>query len=119
MKGLVRHLLRTRFELIIYHTGSERDAETQWAERHAERFISGPRSPAEWLHLIREDAPDVLFYPEIGMDPQCAKLAALRLAPLQVASWGHPITTGLPEIDLFFPATCSNHLTLKTIIASA
>ena len=28
-------------------------------------------------------------------------LAAHRLAPLQVASWGHPISTGLASIDLF------------------
>jgi 2-polyprenyl-3-methyl-5-hydroxy-6-metoxy-1,4-benzoquinol methylase len=29
-------------------------------------------------------------------------LATRRLAPLQVASWGHPITTGLPTIDMYF-----------------
>lgn len=29
-------------------------------------------------------------------------LAAHRLAPLQVAGWGHPVTTGLPTIDLYF-----------------
>ncbi|MBK1647619.1 tetratricopeptide repeat protein [Rhabdochromatium marinum] len=102
LKGLVRHRLRTWFELTIYHTGTEVDAETAWAKRHVERFVSGPRGHAEWLRLIREDAPDVLFLPEVGMDPLTCKLGALRLAPLQVASWGHPITTGLPEIDLFF-----------------
>jgi CRISPR-associated protein Csy1 len=29
-------------------------------------------------------------------------LASLRLAPLQCAAWGHPVTTGLPSIDAFF-----------------
>lgn len=42
-----------------------------------------------------------MFYPEVGMDPATCALAALRLAPLQVAGWGHPATTGLPSIDLF------------------
>jgi protein O-GlcNAc transferase len=28
-------------------------------------------------------------------------LAALRLAPLQVAGWGHPVTTGLPTMNAF------------------
>lgn len=115
LKGFVRHLLRTQFELIIYHTGSETDGETHWAARQAECFVTGPRSPNEWIELIRADAPDVLFFPEVGMDPLSCKLAVLRLAPLQVASWGHPITTGLPEIDLFFsglllePADAQSH----------
>jgi protein O-GlcNAc transferase len=32
------------------------------------------------------------------------QLAAQRLAPVQLASWGHPSTTGLPTIDLFLSA---------------
>ena len=44
---------------------------------------------------------DALLYPEIGMDPVCAKLAALRLAPVQAVGLGHPMTTGLPTMDAF------------------
>jgi predicted O-linked N-acetylglucosamine transferase (SPINDLY family) len=38
------------------------------------------------------------------MDPTTAKLAAMRLAPVQAAAWGHPLTTGLPSIDYFLSA---------------
>jgi len=38
------------------------------------------------------------------MDPMSVKLASLRLAPLQAASWGHPETTGLPTIDTYLSA---------------
>ena len=32
------------------------------------------------------------------------KLASSRLAPVQVASWGHPETSGLPTIDYYLSA---------------
>jgi predicted O-linked N-acetylglucosamine transferase (SPINDLY family) len=54
--------------------------------------------------VIADDSLDVLIYPEIGMEPLIEKLAAMRLAPLQCALWGHPDTTGLPTIDVFFSA---------------
>ena len=38
------------------------------------------------------------------MDATTAKLAALRLAPVQAASWGHPETSGLPTIDYYLSA---------------
>jgi hypothetical protein len=53
---------------------------------------------------IAHDQIDVLIYPEIGMEPLIEKLAAMRLAPTQCALWGHPVTTGLPSIDIFFSA---------------
>ncbi len=54
--------------------------------------------------LIAADELDVLVFPEIGMEPLIEKLAAMRIAPLQCALWGHPTTTGLPTIDVFFSA---------------
>jgi predicted O-linked N-acetylglucosamine transferase (SPINDLY family) len=39
------------------------------------------------------------------MDPMTARLASLRLAPVQVASWGHPETTGMPTIDYYLSAS--------------
>ena len=35
------------------------------------------------------------------MDQDTWQMAALRLAPIQCTSWGHPITSGLPSIDYF------------------
>ncbi len=66
-----------------------------------DRFVQGPMPVKAWLDEIAHDLPDVIFYPEVGMDPATSALAALRLAPLQIAAWGHPVTTGLPTMDLF------------------
>ena len=84
--------------MILYHISPVQTAETRRAQELVDRFVQGPK---DWLQLARDDRPDILLYPEIGMEPETLKLASLRLAPLQAAYWGHPITTGLPTIDLF------------------
>src|SRR5205814_2476825 len=63
-----------------------------------------PVSLAEWAQAIADARLDVLIYPEIGMDPMPPRLAAMRLAPVQATTWGQPITSGLPTIDLYFSA---------------
>ena len=54
-----------------------------------------------WRDAIAADAPHVLIYPEIGMDPTAAALAGLRLAAVQCTSWGHPNTSGYPTLDYY------------------
>jgi predicted O-linked N-acetylglucosamine transferase (SPINDLY family) len=104
LRGLIAHLDPGRFEVFLYHTGAIADEETSWARAQVARFVQGPKSLEYWLTEITHARPDVIFYPEIGMDPSTCTLAALRLAPLQIAGWGHPITTGLPTIDWFVSA---------------
>ncbi len=48
---------------------------------------------------IVDDDNDVLIYPEIGMEPLIAALAATRLASRQYAAWGHPVSTALSTVD--------------------
>ncbi len=101
LKGIVAHLDRRKFEVHLYHTSSICDSETAWARAHVDRFVQGPRPMRAWLDEVTQHHPDVMFYPEVGMDATTCTLAALRLAPLQIAGWGHPVTTGLPSMDLF------------------
>lgn len=51
--------------------------------------------------VVAEWEADIVFYPEIGMDPLTYFLAFARLAPVQVVSYGHPVTTGISTIDYF------------------
>lgn len=87
-------------ELFGYYTGNRHDAATRHAESLCSRFYSG-QSGDQLASLIRREGIDVLIYPEVGMHPVTARLAARRLAPVQCASWGHPVTTGLPTMDYF------------------
>ncbi len=90
LRGVIAHTDRRKFEVLLYHTGGSVDAETQWARARVDHFAAGPKSTRGWLEVLAQSEPDVLFYPEVGMDTAAGALAALRLAPLQVAGWGHP-----------------------------
>lgn len=55
----------------------------------------------ESLRIVREDNLDVLLLPDVGMSPQSRIISLARLAPIQCVSWGHPVTTGSPNIDYY------------------
>lgn len=100
-RGWLEQLDRSKYVLLGYHTQGKRDNQTDYAERLFDRFVQGPLEVGQWLERIRQDDPHLIIYPEIGMDPMTAKLAAARLAPVQCAAWGHPETTGYPSIDYY------------------
>ncbi|MFI4939362.1 MAG: tetratricopeptide repeat protein [Burkholderiales bacterium] len=104
VRGWVCGLDRQRFEVCVYHLGHHRDAETGLAERRAHAFVAGERDLEDWVQCLQDARLDVLLYPELGMDAMTARLASLRLAPVQIASWGHPESTGLPLIDYYLSA---------------
>ncbi len=101
IKGWLKMLDRDLFRIFGYHTGVERDSETQTAAALCDRFVEGPLSLDAWRRTILDDRPHVLLFPEIGMDKVSAQLAAQRLTAVQCASWGHPVTSGFPTIDYF------------------
>ncbi len=90
----------------VYASG-KRDAFTDEVQSHVDQlmhFEDDDNALMAMASAVAGDALDVLIYPEIGMEPIIEKLAAMRLAPLQCVLWGHPVTTGLPTIDVFFSA---------------
>lgn len=100
IKGWLEQLDRRKFSLHCYHTGETADECTEAARAMADTFLQASdvdRLAAE----IHGQQCDVLLYPGIGMDTVTLKLAALRLAPVQCASWGHPVTTGMPTVDYY------------------
>lgn len=121
LKGWMAKLDRSRFALYGYHTQSYSDSETAIARGYCRRFVQGPLDTAQWCKKIREDDPHILIYPEIGMDPDSASLATLRLAPVQCATWGHPETSGMPTLDYYLsgellePPDGSEHYTERLV----
>jgi protein O-GlcNAc transferase len=104
IRGWLEQLDGARFDVRLFHLGTTNDLETARAKSLVTHYSYGKTDLVEWTQLILGHQLDVLLYPEIGMDPMTVKLASLRLAPVQVTSWGHPQTSGLPTIDYFLSA---------------
>ena len=100
-QGWVSNFDRERIELTVFQLDRGSDDATKRARAAAAHFVDAPAGLAAWATAIADARLDVLIYPEIGMHPLTTRLAAMRLAPVQAASWGHPLTTGLPTMDLY------------------
>jgi predicted O-linked N-acetylglucosamine transferase (SPINDLY family) len=121
IKGWVENLNRNDFQLFGYHTGHIRDQQTDAARPLFSRFVENAGAIERWCEQICNDRLHALIIPEVGMDPLTVRLAALRLAPIQCTSWGHPDTSGLPTIDYYLssdlmePVDAQDHYTEKLV----
>jgi predicted O-linked N-acetylglucosamine transferase (SPINDLY family) len=100
-KGWFEHLDPDRCALYAFHVGIDTDAESAFARSRSAHFEHGPRELRQWVDALQAHELDVLIYPEIGMDPTTVRLAAQRIAPVQITTWGHPESSGLPTIDYY------------------
>ena len=103
-RRMVAHLDRTHFEVFVFHLGADaRDQDKDLAAlaESADQFLSLPGRLEDARHAIAGTELDILYYPDIGMEPMSYFLGFARLAPLQCMTWGHPVTSGLPEMDYF------------------
>lgn len=89
------------FERHVFYLGDEEDDVTAELRSAATQFVSLSGDLPHMAARIAEADVDVLVYPAVGMDDMTGLLAALRLAPVQCAAWGHPVTTGLANVDYF------------------
>lgn len=69
-------------------------------EGFAGRFVRVSGSHEDVRRQIAGLELDVLAYQDIGMDDISYFMGFARLARTQIAMGGHPVTTGLPEMDI-------------------
>jgi len=99
--GLAQKLDRERFEVVVMRPPGARDFLAGAFEDCAQRVVTLPMDIFAAQRAIADAAPDVIFYPDIGMDPFTYFLPFARLARVQFTTWGHPVTTGIPNMDYF------------------
>ena len=103
-EGLICGLDRARFEIVLLQLGEARDEVTRRMATYAFAHLPAEAPAAWWRERIIAAQPDVLVYPDIGLEGTAQWLAAQRLAPMQCVLWGHPIATGFSSIDYYLSA---------------
>ena len=87
--------------MIIFRFPGKKDYISEAIDRAADTVVTLTRNLKKDRQIIGGEELDILFYPDIGMDPYTYFLSFARFAPVQAVSWGHPDTTGIPNIDYF------------------
>jgi predicted O-linked N-acetylglucosamine transferase (SPINDLY family) len=103
-RSWVADLDRRRFEVFAYYTGHVKDGFSDEFASAAEHYRQIVDVPIRVADVVLADGLDVLVHPDVGMDTASYLLAGMRLAPVQCAGWGHPVTTGQANMDYFL--TC-------------
>lgn len=102
-RGLIERLDRDRFEVVLLRAPvlPIEDPVAPVLAAMADHVVDLPDDLHEARALIAKEEADLLYFPEIGMEDLVYFLAFGRLAPVQVMGWGHPVTSGIPNMDAF------------------
>lgn len=99
--ALIGGLDQKRFEVRCWSTADVEDEVSAALAARVSAYERARGTLADLGAAIRAAELDVLVFPDLGLDPRQQVFAAMRLAPVQVALAGHPVSTGLPTIDAF------------------
>ena len=94
-------LSRDRFEVHTILAAGIPDKRTERFARASDRFIAVDGSVDQIATAVRQLHLDILVFLDVAMTPWGSLLINLRMAPLQCAAWGHPVTTGGTSVDYF------------------
>jgi predicted O-linked N-acetylglucosamine transferase (SPINDLY family) len=123
--GWLTNLPKDDYEFFLYSLNGQIDEITQrFAMLGTFRWLSIHSADVSYLQslkTIKDDNLDVLLFTDVGMSPISRVLSLTRLAPIQCTAWGHPVTTGSPNIDYFLsselmePELSDNHYSEKLV----
>lgn len=97
----ITQLPRDRFSVSLFHLFDQTDETTERLKQNATYHACGTLSQEELVARIAAERLDVLIWLDIGMEARAQIPSALRLAPVQATTWGHPVSSGLPNIDYY------------------
>ena len=103
-EGLIQSLDREQFHVSVITGETAHDPLAESLRNTADEYLVLTHRPADDLAALARLDLDLLYYTDLGMDPVTWTLAHSRVAPVQCVTWGHPVTTGIPQMDCFISA---------------
>lgn len=101
VRGVIANLSRNWFHLHIFFISPADDEIARFIQQHADEVTVLPLNLTVAREQIANSQLDILCYTDIGMETFSYFLAFARLAPVQCTTWGHPVTTGIRNLDYF------------------
>lgn len=101
--GWLSNLPADDYEFFLYSLNGATDWYTErFAKLGTYRWLPfGQLNYLKSLEAIRQDNLDVLLFTDVGMSASSRIISLARLAPVQCVGWGHPVTTGSPNVDFY------------------
>ncbi len=102
--GLINSFLNKNVKVIVFSLNIDESDEINYCINNGIEVVKFNGSLKYLVTKVLDTNLDCIIYPEVGMHQLTIQLAALRLAPIQILSWGHPETSGFKSIDYFLSA---------------
>jgi len=95
---LVKHLSE-HFELTLVHLGETKPVDTSMFQEVIQIEM---KDRSLELGAVLQARFQAVFYTDVGMDLEGKYLSNIRIAPIQMVGYGHPVSTFGSSIDYFF-----------------
>ena len=99
--GLIRDLPRDRFDVHVFAITPHNDPVAQAIRASADHYATLPGDVDRSRAAIDAAELDILLFADIGMHPVTTFLSFWRMAPLQLTTWGHSVTSGIDTVDYY------------------
>jgi len=103
--GLIEQLSLHNFETYIYTLDQRHEIIGNAIAQSCYKYVTPSNILMDWITKIKEDELNVLVILDPIMDINTYLIGCFRLAPVQISTWGHPDTTGLPYIDYYISSS--------------
>lgn len=104
--GVIKLLDRTKFTVALVTFSDPSDKFGHMAKAAVDEYYRcNTNNFIQTRNVLASLRFDVIVYCELGFGPYTYPLAHCRLAPVQVTTWGHSDTSGIPTIDHYISSS--------------